>query len=118
MPTCELDEWLGDVADHVRASEWNACVVINQERVVFGILREKELAFDPESSIETAMRPGPSTFRPHVPIDEMARFMVNHDLVSAPITTSDGRLVGLLRREDAVAAAANGGHEFDEDRDE
>jgi len=31
--------------------------------------------------------------------------MVEHDLKSAPITTSDGRLVGLLLREDAVAAA-------------
>ena len=28
--------------------------------------------------------------------------MVEHDLVKAPVTTSDGRLVGLLLREDAV----------------
>jgi hypothetical protein len=35
----------------------------------------------------------------------MARFMVDHDLPTSPVTTSDGRLVGLLRREDAVGAA-------------
>jgi Mg/Co/Ni transporter MgtE len=51
------------------------------------------------------MRPGPSTFRPHVPIEEMAHFMVHHDLPSSPVTTSDGRLVGLLRREDAARVA-------------
>jgi Mg/Co/Ni transporter MgtE len=51
------------------------------------------------------MRPGPSTFRPYVPILEMAAFMVEHNTVSSPITTSDGRLVGLLLREDAVRVA-------------
>jgi CBS domain-containing protein len=48
------------------------------------------------------MRPGPSTFRPHVPIAEMAKRMVEHDTESSPVTTSDGRLVGLLLRADAV----------------
>jgi hypothetical protein len=31
--------------------------------------------------------------------------MMEHDLESSPITTSDGRLVGLLRREDAAEAS-------------
>ena len=31
--------------------------------------------------------------------------MVHHDLPNSPITTSDGRLVGLLRREDAAWVA-------------
>jgi len=73
--------------------------------VVLGLLRAKELEGDPASRIEAAMRPGPSTFRPHVPIAEMAHRMVEHDLENAPITTSDGRLVGLLRRADAVRTA-------------
>jgi Mg/Co/Ni transporter MgtE len=51
------------------------------------------------------MRPGPSSFRPHVPIEELAGFMVTHDLPTSPITSSDGRLIGLLRREDAVRFA-------------
>jgi predicted transcriptional regulator len=38
-------------------------------------------------------------------IMEMARFMVDHDLESSPITTSDGRLVGLLQRRDATRVA-------------
>jgi CBS domain-containing protein len=52
------------------------------------------------------MRPGPSTYRPNVPIEELATIMVDKDVASSPITTSDGRLVGLLLREDAVRAAA------------
>ena len=50
------------------------------------------------------MRPGPSTFRPNVDIREMAHFMAEHDLASAPITTPDGGLVGMLMREDAEHA--------------
>jgi hypothetical protein len=31
--------------------------------------------------------------------------MVAHDLPTSPITSSDGRLIGILRREDAVLVA-------------
>jgi CBS domain-containing protein len=105
VPTCRLDERLGDVRDRVREAGWEACVVLNEERVVFGLLRSQELEANPDLRIEEAMRPGPSTFRPFVSIEEMAAFMIEHDLDSAPITTSDGRLVGLLRRQDAAKAA-------------
>ena len=101
VPTCDLGERLGDVTARVGAAGWNACVVVNDERVVLGLLREKELAGDPDQRVEEAMRPGPSTFRPFVAIEEMAHVMTEHNLESSPITTSDGRLVGLLKREDA-----------------
>jgi Mg/Co/Ni transporter MgtE len=78
---------------------------VNEERVLFGLLREAELAAEQVGPVENAMRPGPSTFRPHVPIEEMAQFMQQHDLISSPITSSDGRLIGLLKREDALRAA-------------
>jgi Mg/Co/Ni transporter MgtE len=106
VPTCRLDERLGDVAPRVRAAGWDACVVVNPERVVLGLLRAKELEADPSLRIEQAMRPGPSTFRPYVSAAEMARFMADHDLENSPITTSDGRLVGLLLRRDATRVAA------------
>ena len=118
VPTCSLDERLGDVADRARAAEWNSCVVVNEARVVLGLLREKELDGDPDRRIEEAMRPGPSTFRPHVSVFEMARYMAEHDLVSCPITTGDGELIGLLRREDAEAVVEQAHrHHHDEDHD-
>src|SRR5258708_4041278 len=92
VPTCRLDEQLGDVAARVSAAGWDACVVVNSERVVLGLLRSHELAGDPVLRIEHAMRPGPSTYRPFVAIAEMARVMAEHEhkLDSSPITTSDG----------------------------
>ncbi len=106
VPTCRMDELLGEVRERVRAAAgWNACVVVNEERVVLGLLRSKELEGEAALRIEEAMRPGPSTFRPFVAIEEMAEFMIEHDLESAPVTTSGGRLVGLLRRADAARTA-------------
>ncbi|MFL5799247.1 MAG: CBS domain-containing protein [Actinomycetota bacterium] len=102
VPTCSLGERLGDVRDRASEAGWDACVVVTDDRVVLGLLRAGELEADPDLPVERAMRPGPSTYRPNVPVEEMAHVMVHQDLVSAPITTSDGRLVGLLLRDDAV----------------
>jgi predicted transcriptional regulator len=103
-PTCGLKERLGDVRDRVRGQGWDSVVVVNEERVVLGLLRSAELGKDANLLIERAMRPGPSTFRPYVSMHEMEHFMIEHKLENAPVTTSDGRLVGLLLQKDVVAA--------------
>ena len=103
VPTCGLTEKLGEVATRVRALGWDAVVVVNEQRVVLGLLRNKELAAGQDQSIEKAMRPGPSTFRPYVSLHDMLHFMIDHKLESSPITTSDGRLVGLLMQKDVAA---------------
>ncbi len=105
VPVCALNDNLGDVRRRVRDAGWDSAVVVNDQRIVLGLLRTKELDKDAELSIEEAMRPGPSTFRPYVPIKEMADYMVKHKLESSPVTTSDGELIGLLFRSDAVHQA-------------
>jgi len=68
-------------------------------------LRSKELDLDGNRLIEETMRPGPSTFRPFVSAEEMADFMAEHRVESSPITTSDGKLVGLLLQKDMMGPA-------------
>ncbi len=103
VPTCELAERVGDAAGRVKP-DWTTCIVINEEKVVLGRLYRKELERDPASSVEDAMRPGPSTFRPNVLAAEMAGYMHDHGLETAPVTTSDGRLIGLVLIEDVERA--------------
>jgi rhodanese-related sulfurtransferase/CBS domain-containing protein len=105
VPRCGIDEQLGEVRTRARSTGYDTCIVVNEDDVVLGILRPADLDGPSARPIGEVMRPGPSTFRPDVPIEEMADYMTLHKLVSAPITTSDGRLVGLLVREDAVATA-------------
>ncbi len=104
VATCSPDETVGEARKRAVRSG-NVCVVVNAERVVFGILREKQFAADDAEIVAKVMRTGPSTFRPHVAVEEMAEYLTKHDLGSAPVTTADGRLVGLLFRDVAVKAA-------------
>jgi predicted transcriptional regulator len=104
VPTCGLKDRLGDVHERAAARGWDSVVVVNDERVVLGLLRSKEMAKDPDQIIEQAMRPGPSTYRPFTSLHEMAHVMIEHKLESSPITTSNGHLVGLLLQKDVVEA--------------
>jgi CBS domain-containing protein len=105
VPTASPTERIREIRDRVRSAGWEAAVVIDPHRVVLGLLGAKELEQDAELTAEAVMKPGPSTFRPYVPVKEVADFLVKHDFPSSPITTSDGKLVGLLLRSDAVREA-------------
>jgi CBS domain-containing protein len=100
VPTCSLDERLGDVRHRAVTAGWDACVVVSRDRVVLGLLRARELDVDPDLPVEQVMRPGPSTYRPLVCVADMRRTMIDRHLESSPVTTSDGKLVGLVRKQD------------------
>jgi CBS domain-containing protein len=100
VPTCSLGERLGDVRDRAAAAGWDACVVVSPGRVVLGLLRARELQGDRDQLVDQVMRPGPSTYRPFVPVTQMRGIMSDRNLESSPVTTSDGRLVGLVRKQD------------------
>jgi Mg/Co/Ni transporter MgtE len=119
VPTASLEERLGDVRDRVEQSDFDTAVVMNGERIVLGILRPKHLEGQDDLRVEEAMSAGPSTFRPHVLIHQMAHYMHEHDLASTPVTTGDGMLVGLLLGEDAARVTEElqrrlGAHELHE----
>ena len=105
VPTCAPVEKIGVVRERVRKMGWDRCVVVNKERVVLGLLREKELSSDPKSPVEEAMRNGPATFRPNEPVGKMAKRMRDRGATAVLVTTSDGRLVGLLHRKDVEQLA-------------
>jgi Mg/Co/Ni transporter MgtE len=89
-----------------RASErgWNVCLVVNEQQVVLGRLGRPALRSEADSSVEEAMTPGPSTIRPSARLEATVERMRRQKLTSLPVTTSDGRLVGVLLREDAERA--------------
>ena len=105
VPTCAPVEKIVVVRERVRKMGWDRCVVVNNERVVLGLLREKELSSDPKVLVEEAMRNGPATFRPNEPVGKMVQRMQDREATAVLVTTSDGRLVGLLYREDAEQLA-------------
>ena len=102
VPTCGPAERLQDV--RARLGDWDACFVVDGQGVVLGRLGRTALRREDDVSAEQAMTNGPSTIRPSARLAWAVERMRARDLDGLPVTTSEGRLVGLLLRADAEAA--------------
>jgi Mg/Co/Ni transporter MgtE len=100
VPTCGVNDPIGRIAEVVSASAFETCLVVTPDRCVVGRLLRAQLREDPGRPAGEVMRLGPSTFRPSVPVPEMLEYMDRHDLLTAPVTTGEGILVGLVLRAD------------------
>ena len=104
VPTCGLSDDVETVRTGLRESAWDFCLVLNDEGIVLGRVGLADLAATRAATAAQAMKEGPSTFRPNVPVQEMLPYMERHHLETAVVTTSGGRFVGVLRRADAEQA--------------
>jgi Mg/Co/Ni transporter MgtE len=102
VPTCGPADRLQDV--RARIGEWEACFVVDEDGVVLGRLGRSALRREDDVSAEEAMSNGPSTIRPSARLARVVERMRTQDLTGLPVTTSDGRLLGLLLRVDAERA--------------
>ncbi len=100
VPTCRIDEHVGAVRNRVREGGWDVCVVVDEQRVVLGLVRAEALGVDPNTPVEDVMQPGPVTFRPNLGLGQMPDYLKKQRIPRALVTTSDGVLIGLLRIED------------------
>jgi predicted transcriptional regulator len=101
VPTCGLSELVGAVCDRVQSASWDQCIVVNEQRVVLGRLRQKELGADDGARVETVMESGPTTIRPDTMLDGITKRMQQRRVESILVSTSDGQLIGVLYRADA-----------------
>jgi len=88
----------------VGAAGWQTCFVVNDEKVVLGRLGRAALAGEDDVSVEQAMSAGPSTVRPSLELDRAVERMRRQNLTTLSVTTSEGRLLGLLERDTAEQA--------------
>jgi Mg/Co/Ni transporter MgtE len=104
VPTCRLDDNLRDVCARLDQSNWDTCFVVDDRRVVLGRIGRRAIRAREKVTAEEAMTPGPSTIRPSARLEAMVDRMRRQKLTNLPVTTSDGRLVGLPTLRDAEAA--------------
>jgi CBS-domain-containing membrane protein len=105
-PTCAPNDRGGDVRQRVLASGYDICVVLNEHRVVVGLLRGDALSKDPHAKVRDVMELGPKTQRPDNPIEKLLQSRGNQGVKSWIVTTSHGVLLGVLLRADAERALA------------
>lgn len=107
--TCAPGETLGGARALMAAADDDECFVLTpMGRVVLGRIRLRDIACAADDVPATdAMFDGPSTYRPNVPMAELAEIMRTKDLARLPITTASGVLLGIVRRDDLPADAAS-----------
>jgi hypothetical protein len=102
-PTCAVDETIGVVRTRVLDAGYDLCVVVNSERIVLGLLRGDALSKD-DAAAGDVMELGPTTIRPHNPVEKLFQSRGNQGVKSWIVSTSHGKLLGLLLRVDAERA--------------
>jgi hypothetical protein len=73
----------------------------DEDHVVLGVLDGPGLEGDPAAPVEEAMRSGPTTMRPHLAVEKVARSLRSQQRDHVLVTTSNRRLLGLLWLKDA-----------------
>jgi CBS domain-containing protein len=100
VPTCRLDESVGVALNRMREGGWDVCVVVDDRRVVLGLVWAEAVGVEPSTPIEEVMQPSPLTFRPNLGAGQAPDRLEKQRTRRALVTTSDGVLIGLLRLED------------------
>ena len=107
VATCALDDRVGTVRERVAASRYGFAFVVSPGGVLLGRLRRAALEGDGEQTAEAVMELGPSTIRADTELEPLAERMRTRDLTSLPVTTPEGELMGVVRRDDLEAELAS-----------
>jgi predicted transcriptional regulator len=100
IPTCHMTDRTGDIQNRLRAVGWDVCVVINDARVVLGLVRGEALESHSNTPVEQVMESGPTTIRPNWSLEQTTAYMQEQGVEDLLITTPDGTLMGIVYRTD------------------
>lgn len=101
VPTCGFRDRLGDVRSALQASRFGIVVALNAEGVVMGRLDRRALDNSDDVTVDRLMREGPTTVRPSEELGPLTERMRRADVDAVLVTSSDGRLLGLVERRAA-----------------
>lgn len=101
IPTCNLEDSVGDIRSRTLAADWDECVVVDCDNVVVGRLRNQAWDADPSAAAEQVMESGPTTVRPHSLLGPLVKRMADRDTQLVLVTTPQGTLIGALIRAEA-----------------
>jgi rhodanese-related sulfurtransferase len=96
-----LESSAGDARRAIAESPYGFALVLSPGRVLLGRVRRSALeGLEERDRIEPVLKPGPSTIRAHVTLDELRDRFEGSEVRTLPVTCPNGALIGVLRRED------------------
>ncbi len=96
VPRVGRDATLGDAWKVV--GDWEIVVVVDDDGVVLGVVRQEATDLTSDTPVSHVMQSAPPTVRPSIPLRELAETMDDDGQRHLLVTTSHGRLLGLVRR--------------------
>jgi predicted transcriptional regulator len=103
VTTCHIGERVRDVYQRVTAVGGDVALVVDDAGIVLGRLRPKVFAQHPESIVADVMEDGPTTIRPNTKLTDIIPRMQSKNVSSIVVTMANGRLSGILYRQDGEA---------------
>lgn len=101
VPTCRGDEPVDVVRSRISDAGWDTCVVVDCDGIVVGRIRPPAIESREDVMVEEVMEPGPSTVRPDSLLGPLVERMEEKGTPQVLVTTPQGRLVGILFRQEA-----------------
>jgi CBS domain-containing protein len=98
--TAGPDERVRDVRTRVEGSGYDFALVVEDDATLIGRLRRSVLEADPDVAAAAVMEAGPSTIRPHQPLEETAAQLRQLGHTTRLVTDPEGRLLGVVHRDD------------------
>jgi CBS domain-containing protein len=94
VPTCRLDEPLGQIGTRAQQRGFSVCAVVNQHGIVLGLIGQNDWDSDPTASAEQLMASAPTTLRPSASLEKGKETLEKSDRGAVLVTDSDGKLLG------------------------
>jgi CBS domain-containing protein len=94
--TCQLGDRVGDLSYKLDSVPHDYCVVLNDNDVILGRMRKKNIHGPPDAPVEHVMEPGPTTVRPSEPAQGLLERMRKKNVPAVIVTTNKGRLMGVV----------------------
>src|SRR5712692_1863488 len=75
VPTSRFDDSVGVVRDRIHEGRSDVCVVVDDRRVVLGVVSAENLDVDPGTPVEQMMQSSPVTFRPDLAVGRLPDYV-------------------------------------------
>jgi predicted transcriptional regulator len=105
--TCGPESRADDVRREMTPGPDSICAVVNDENVVLGRVRWRDLPDDDDARVETFMQLGPATVRPREELPPLLDRMRHAGVRTILVTTAEGRLLGVVNRDEGDAFVKN-----------
>jgi CBS domain-containing protein len=99
MLACRLGDRVGDLSHKLESVPHDYCVVLNDQDIVLGRMRTKNVQGLPDEVVERVMESGPTTVRPKEPAKALLERMKQRKVPAVIVTTKNGRLLGAASQE-------------------